>query len=87
MVLIRSLGKYILLSYTDKIETLVYDENQQVFIGYYDYTPNIYLPFRNKCLMFKAGSVKVLQPEGATTYNNTTEAEEALGTVCFRVLC
>ncbi len=76
----QELGKIYFTFHTGtKIETLVYDENQQVFIGYYDYTPNIYLPFRNKCLMFKAGSVKVLQPEGATTYNNTTEAEEVLG--------
>lgn len=76
----QELGKIYFTFHTGaKIETLVYDENQQVFLGYYDYTPNIYLPFRNKCLMFKAGSVKVLQPEGATTYNNTTEAEEVLG--------
>lgn len=76
----QELGKiYFTFHIADKIETLVYDENQQVFLGYYDYTPNIYLPFRNKCLMFKSGSVKVLQPEGATTYNNSEAAEEALG--------
>lgn len=76
----QELGKIYFTFHTGtEIKTLVYDENQQVFIGYYDYTPNIYIPFRNKCLMFKAGSVNVLQPEGATTYNNTTEAEEALG--------
>ena len=36
----------------DSIETLVYDESQNLFIGYYDYTPNIYIPYREKLFMF-----------------------------------
>lgn len=34
------------------IETLVYDEQQKMFIGLYDYTPNIYLQYRNKMFMY-----------------------------------
>jgi len=34
------------------IETLVYDEQQRMFIGNYDYTPNLYLPYRNKIFMY-----------------------------------
>lgn len=37
---------------TSYIDTLVYDEQQGMFIGFYDYTPNIYLQYRNQLFMY-----------------------------------
>lgn len=35
----------------DKVDTLVYDEKQKLFVGYNDYTPSIYLHYRNILFM------------------------------------
>jgi hypothetical protein len=58
---------------TSGIVTLVYDEQQKMFIGFYDYTPNIYLQYRNQLFMYNRFAE---QEEGITQLTKVWSLED-----------
>ena len=79
---------------THGIHTLVYDERRQVFMGFYDYTPNIFMMFNGRLFMYRKyinmqhgeGLNRYVQePETGANYNLYANGDQAPFVLTFYV--
>jgi hypothetical protein len=79
---------------THGIHTLVYDERRQVFMGFYDYTPNIFMMFNGRLFMYrkyinmqhgKGLNRYVQEPETGANYNLYANGDQAPFVLTFYV--